>query len=83
MFLPTLTLGGAFILAGALLASITLLMLLDRWTSPESVRTNGRGIRLPSTVYWLAAVPTMVGIIFFVFALLLPLILPLLPVGPG
>ena len=73
MFLPTLDIGGTSFLAGALLTSITLLIVLDRWTSAESVRTNGVGIRARSAVYWLVAVPTMVGIVLFALTLILPL----------
>jgi hypothetical protein len=75
MFLPSLNIAGALLLASALPASITLSILLDRRTSPESVRTNGLGIRLLSAAYWLAAMSTMVGVVLLAFALIVPLMI--------
>ncbi len=81
MFLPALSFGGALFLAGALLASITILFLLDGWASAQQMRRNGLVIRLLSASYWLAAVPVMVGIVILAFALVLPLMFAALTGG--
>ena len=71
MFPSTLSVWGVLLLVSAIFAGITILILLNRWTSPVSVARNGVVIRLPSTLYWLAALPVMFCIILLAFALLI------------
>lgn len=82
LFIPTLGGIGSLFPLAALLAGITILILLGGWSAQEPVQQRpGMTIRVPTVVFWLTAVPMTVGIVFLALILLLPVLFAVLASG--
>ena len=75
--------GGLFPIA-ALLAGVTILVLLGGWSPREPIqRRPGATVDVPSVVFWVTAVPVTIGIVFLALVLLVPILFAILGSASG